>query len=115
MFPSLEHEIYELHSRLCSGLADPKRILILYALSERTQRVTDLCQSLGFPQSSVSRQLKNLRDRGMVIAKREGQSVYYHLSDQRIIQALDLMRAVLADQLASQASLAQSVGELDKT
>jgi DNA-binding transcriptional ArsR family regulator len=45
----------------------------------------------------------------MVIPHREGQSVYYSLSDERIIQALDLLRAVLASTLESQGNLARSV------
>jgi hypothetical protein len=46
-----------------------------------------------------------------VIAERQGQSVFYKLFDRRILQALDLMRGVLADILATQASLSDSVSE----
>jgi DNA-binding transcriptional ArsR family regulator len=46
-----------------------------------------------------------LRERGMVIARRDAQSVYYSVADERIMQALDLMRSVLADLLQDQASL----------
>jgi hypothetical protein len=35
----------------------------------------------------------------------------YTLTDERVIQALDLLRAVLADKLKSQAALADSVYE----
>jgi DNA-binding transcriptional ArsR family regulator len=52
-----------------------------------------------------------LRERGLVIAERQGQSVFYKLFDRRILQALDLMRGVLADILANQASLSDSVSE----
>jgi ArsR family transcriptional regulator len=53
-----------------------------------------------------------LRERGIVTSQRKSQSVYYTVSDPRVIQALDLLRAVLADMLAGQASLARSVGDL---
>lgn len=109
MLPSLEHEINELHSSLCAGLADPKRILILYALSEKSRNVSELTETLGLPQPTVSRHLKMLRDRGMVLARRDGQSVYYDIADQRVIEALDILRAVLADMLRSQATLANSL------
>ncbi|MDF1500726.1 MAG: metalloregulator ArsR/SmtB family transcription factor [Anaerolineales bacterium] len=107
----LEHEINLLHSRLCAGLADPKRILILYMLSEGMLNVTELSESLEMPQPTVSRHLKMLRERHLVDHTREGTSVYYSISDERIIQALDLLRAVLADQLQEQADLAKSVTE----
>lgn len=103
-----EEEIYQLHSQLCASLADPKRILILYALAEKSMNVTELCETLELSQSSTSRHLKLLRERGLVNAHRKGQSVIYELADERVIQALDLLRAVLADVLKSQADLARS-------
>ena len=109
MLPSLEHEINELHSSLCAGLADPKRILILYALSDKSLNVSELTDALGLLQPTVSRHLKMLRERGLVLARREGQSVYYDIADQRVIQALDILRAVLADMLRNQATLARSL------
>ncbi len=105
MLPTLNQEIHQLHSSLCYGLADPTRILILYALQDAPLNVTELAQKLELPQPTVSRHLKVLRERGMVIARREAQSVYYSVSDKRIMQALDLMRSVLADLLQDQASL----------
>ena len=47
----------------------------------------------------------------MVTTRREGQSIYYAVADLRIIQALDLMRAVLADSLKCQAELAESANQ----
>jgi ArsR family transcriptional regulator len=105
----LRDEINRLHAHVCSGLADPIRILILYSLSEAKFNVTELSKSLDIPQPTVSRHLKVLRDRDIVRSEREGQSVYYTLSDHRIIDALDLLRGVLADNLESQGILAQSV------
>lgn len=111
--PSFEREVYRLHSRLCAGLADPKRILILYQLAEEPKCVNDLAEALNLTQPTTSRHLKNLRERDMVIAERDGQSVIYSIADQRIIHALDLLREVLADMLRSQASLSRSVSEIN--
>jgi ArsR family transcriptional regulator len=105
----LREEILNLHAHICEGLADPNRILILYTLDENARNVTELAAALGMPQPTVSRHLKVLRDRGMVIAERKGQSVIYSLADHRVIEALDLLRAVLADSLHSRAELARSV------
>ncbi len=108
MKPSFQAEINLLHSELCGALADPKRIMILYALAEKSMNVTELAQTLDFPQPTVSRHLKTLRERGLVNATRDAQSVFYALSDMRVIEALDLLRRVLADLLQNQHSLAQS-------
>ena len=105
MLPTLNQEVHQLHSSLCYGLADPTRILILYAVQGSPLNVTELSHRLKLPQPTVSRHLKVLRERGMVTARREAQSVFYSVADERIMQALDLMRAVLADLLQDQASL----------
>jgi len=105
----LRSEINKLHAQICSGHADPTRILILYTLREKSYNVSELSEMLELPQPTVSRHLKVLRERRMVIAKREGQAVYYSLGDERIIEALDLLRAVLASSLQDQSELAESV------
>ena len=102
---TLAQEINQLHANICAALADSNRILLLYLLAEGPSNVTSLVEKLALPQPTVSRHLKVLRERGLVQAKREGQSVYYTLVDERVIKALDLLRTVLADRLAQQASL----------
>jgi ArsR family transcriptional regulator len=108
---NLREEITRLHAQVCSGLADTNRILILYTLNEKSLNVSELSDFLGLPQPTTSRHLKVLRDRGLVTAERDAQSIYYTLTDQRIIQALDLLRAVLKDKLEAQVQLLRSSTE----
>ena len=105
MNPILEQEVNQLHAEVCAGLADPKRILILYELANRPRNVTELAASLNLNQPLVSRHLKVLRERGMVVATRVGPAVEYRLGDKRLIQALDLLRAMLRDTLSHRAEL----------
>jgi ArsR family transcriptional regulator len=105
----LEQEIDLLHTRICQALADPKRILILYVLTDGAMCVNELVEVLDVPQSTTSRHLRVLRERGLVHTERKGSSVYYTLADRRIIDALDLLRAILATQLAANADLVQSL------
>jgi len=108
---SFTQEVSQLHAEICSGLADPRRILILYALHEQPLNVSDLAKAIEISQPAASRHLNLLRERGLVTSKREGQSMIYTLADERVIQALDLLRSVLADKLKSQAVLADTVYE----
>jgi DNA-binding transcriptional ArsR family regulator len=105
----LEGEVVQLHAQICAGLADPSRILILYELSQSMRNVTELATNLKMPQPLVSRHLKILRERGMVLAERRGTTVEYTLADRRLIDALDLLRAVLRDTLAKRAELAEAI------
>ncbi len=109
MNSTLETEILQLHAEICAGLADPNRILILYALSQGPRNVTELYSELNMPQPLVSRHLKVLRERGMVTTERRGTVVIYSLADNRLIKALDLLRAVMHDNLAKRAELVQAL------
>jgi ArsR family transcriptional regulator len=111
MNTKLRQEIDRLHAELCGALSDPNRILILYTLSEQASNVSDLADKLNLPQPTTSRHLKILRERGMVVARRKGQSVIYRLADERIITALDLLRSMLADKLETQAALVHNAAE----
>ena len=108
MDQNLRDEVAQLHAQLCSGLADTNRILIIYALADRSMNVGTIAETLGLSQTTTSRHLKILRDRGIVRAERDGQAVFYTLTDSRIVQALDLLRTVMTEQLGNRASLVLS-------
>jgi DNA-binding transcriptional ArsR family regulator len=92
----LEREIIELHSGVCSALSDPpKRIMILYTLASGPRNVSELSEELRLPQPTTSRHLKVLRERDLVNTERSGAAVIYTLADPKLIEALDLLRAVL--------------------
>lgn len=106
---NFREEVAQLHAQLCSALADTSRIMLLYAVADHPHNVSDLAALVNLPQPTVSRHLKVLREHNLVVAHREGQSVFYNLADCRIIQALDMMRAVMTDQLETQFTIARSV------
>ena len=98
-------EITNLHARLCSSISDPTRILILYALAEETQNVTQLTEILNLPQSTISRHLAILRASGLVVPERNGRQVVYAVADGRVIEALEFLLTIMADRLITHAFL----------
>ncbi len=102
---TLKQEITQLEADFCFALSDPTRIFILYALNDKPLNVTELTTELGIPQPTTSRHLKVLRERGLVYAERQGTVITYHLSDARIIRAMDLLRSAMRDRLTQQANL----------
>ena len=107
MDKALEREVDLLHANICQGLSDPKRILLLYVLHQRPMHVNELAEALEVPQPTISRHLKVLRERQLVVAVREGPSVLYSLADERVIEALDILRSVLLGTLSRQGHLAE--------
>ena len=107
--PKFEQEITMLHNRVCSGIGDPKRVLMLYAIEKEPLCVNEIAEKLAMTQSAVSRHLRILRERNLVSTERSGASVIYKLADHRVIEALDLMRGVLASQLAAEREIADAM------
>jgi len=106
---TLVQEITQLHADFCSALADSTRLILLYALADGPRNETELTQELGLPQPTISRHLKNLRDRGLVIATRQGMMVQYSLADKRVIDALDILRSIMRESIQKRASLVEVV------
>jgi ArsR family transcriptional regulator len=104
---ALTQEINQLHADICSALADPSRIVILYLLDSQPTTVNELASQAGISQPAASRHLKVLRERGLVRPERQGASITYHLTDRRLIEALDTLRLVLRDSLRHRANLLQ--------
>jgi ArsR family transcriptional regulator len=72
---TLKQEISQLEADFCFALSDPSRILMLYSLSEKPLNVTELTQELGLTQSTTSRHLKVMRERGLVQTVRTGTTI----------------------------------------
>lgn len=94
----LKREFAELHAQICKGLADPKRLLILNALRDGERSVSDMCDELDLPQANVSQHLAVLRDRGLVDTRRDGQRIFYSVTSEKIVAAMDLLREVMQEQ-----------------
>jgi len=92
-------EITELHARVCKALADPTRLLIISALRDGPRSVGDIAEALEISQPNCSRHLAVLRDRGIVAAQRSGSTIFYALTSQKVVQAVDLLREFMAEEL----------------
>jgi DNA-binding transcriptional ArsR family regulator len=70
------------------ALSTPSRVLILGCLLEGPRSVGDLTGILGMEQSSVSHQLRVLRDHALVRAERVGRQRVYALHDEHVVTLL---------------------------
>jgi len=66
---------------LLKSMASRNRLMILCTLVEGEQSVGALAASLGVRESVVSQHLAILRREGLVAGRREGQTIYYALSN----------------------------------
>ncbi len=112
MRDDVKQEIFELHAGLCKALADPKRLLIIEALRDGPRTVGDVGADLALSQSNLSQHLAILRQRGVVRARRLGNNVFYSLAAPKILDALDILRDVMNDQLAERGELRERAQDL---
>jgi ArsR family transcriptional regulator len=92
-----KYEIFDIHAEFCKTLANPKRLLIVQVLKGGEKTVGDFSNLLELPIANISQHLKALRDHDIVTARKEGQKVYYSLTDPRLVSACDLIRAIIVD------------------
>lgn len=88
----------DLVAKYFRGLGDPTRLRILELLREEGElSVGELVERLGLAQPKVSNHLACLRWCGFVAARREHRLVYNRIADGRVVEMLDLARAMLED------------------
>ena len=78
-------------AQLLKALANEKRLLVLCLLAERERSVGQLNHLLELSQSALSQHLAVLRSDGIVITRREAQTIYYGLAPgpaRRVIELL---------------------------
>lgn len=92
-----DDEIFERHADLCQVLCNAKRQKMLYVLKDGERTVTDLAETTGIPQPTVSQHLRKMRDKGVVKKRSEGNRSYYAIRDERIVEASMTIREVLFD------------------
>ena len=49
MTDNLREEVVRLHAQVCSGLADPNRILIIYSLADGSRNVSEIASLMDLP------------------------------------------------------------------
>ena len=83
-----EEILYDL-AELFKVFGDSTRVKLLYVLFEHEMCVCDIAQLLNMSQSSISHQLRVLKQSRLVKYRREGKSVFYSLADGHIKTIFD--------------------------
>lgn len=81
-------------SSLLKALGHDGRLTILCHLQSGPKSVTELERLLSARQAIVSQQLARLRHEGLVVARREGQAIFYSLQDTRVSLLIDVLAQI---------------------
>ncbi len=77
-------------SRVFQTISYPTRIQILYLLREKPLPVSEIAASLDMEQSTVSHQLRILKDDDLVRSTRQGKSIIYAIADEHVFSIFDM-------------------------
>ncbi len=86
---------------MCKTISNPRRQAILDTIRGGELTVSELIEKTGISQANLSQHLAILRSKGVVKTRRDGNNIYYSISNIKIIEAYDLISEVLEDSTTS--------------
>lgn len=99
-------EIFEHQARLCGMMANARRLAIVEILKRGESSVGDIASALGSSVSAASQHLRLMREKNVVVARKEGQTVFYRLRDPKMVKCCHMIRELLIEDLVARGRLA---------
>ncbi len=103
----MEDQIYSYHAEMCKVFSHPKRLELINILRDKEMSVGELSERLGLALGNLSQHLAMMRGRHILTSKKEGNVVYYRITNPRILEVFDLLRETLFEQIRQDAALIQ--------
>lgn len=89
------NQSYDALAKIFKVLTHPARLAILEILQDGEHCVCHMEAYLGYRQAYISQQLSVLRDAGLVQDRRDGWNIFYHVTDKRVYEVLDVARRLV--------------------
>lgn len=105
--------LFAMHAEMCQALANEHRLAIMYTLKDGERCVGDIAAELGIAVHNVSQHLRILRQRLLVRSRKEGQTVYYSVTNPKFVQACGLIREALVEEHRAEGESLQAAGLVD--
>ena len=101
----MEDRIYQYHAEMCQVFSHPKRLEVINVLRDGEMSVSELAQNLGLTVGNLSQHLSMMKERHILLTRKEGNMVYYRIANPKLIRCFDMMREMLFEQLRQDAAL----------
>jgi DNA-binding transcriptional ArsR family regulator len=101
----MEDQIYSYHAEMCKVFSHPKRLELINTLRDKEMSVGELGETLGMAKANLSQHLTMMRERHILVSRKEGNVVYYRIANPRLLDAFDLLREILFEQIRQDAAL----------
>jgi ArsR family transcriptional regulator len=107
--PGLPKALYEHHAEMCKVFSSPIRLMILNVLRETERSVAEVAEELDEPLGTVSSHLLMMKRRRVLVSRKQGKQVFYRVANPRMLQAFDLIRELLMEQMQQEGHLAREL------
>lgn len=77
------------------AMAHPLRWKILCSLGDREMSVGEIVDRTGTSQSNISQHLEQLRNKNIVLSRKEANRIFYRISNAQLLTLIGTMRTVL--------------------
>ncbi len=104
---AIEDQIYAYHAEMCKVFSHPKRLELINLLRDKEIGASELGERLGLAPANLSQHLTMMRERHILVSRKEGNAVYYRIANPRLLEAFDLLREILFEQIRQDAALIQ--------
>ena len=111
----VELKVFELQAEICQTLANPKRLQIVNLLKNEELSVGDIVRAMDVPKANALQHLSIRPQKGLIISRREGTTIFYRLASSKITEACSITRKVLLTLLAGQETLSRNIRGVKKT
>jgi len=108
-FSQIERELYSCHAEMCKVFSHPTRLQILNTLREEELSVSELARSLGVSMGNLSQHLNMMKQRRVLVSRKDGNNVYYRLANPKILEAFDLIREILFEQMQRESTIVRQM------
>jgi ArsR family transcriptional regulator len=103
----MEEQIFAYHAELCKAFSHPKRLELINLLRDKEMSASELRERLGLTPANLSQHLAMMRERHILVSRKVGNVVYYRIANRRLLEAFDLLREILFEQIRQDAALIQ--------
>jgi len=84
----------ESRAAICTVFANPRRVLIMWTLTDQEKSVTEIAATVGISLQNTSQHLQLMKERGVLDSRREAQTIYYRIAEnERVKSCLLFMQA----------------------
>jgi len=90
---------------MCKVFSHPTRLEILNTLREEEMSVSALAGRLKLAIGNLSQHLNMMKQRRVLVSRKEGNMVYYRLANAKMLKAFDLIRETLLEQMQRESTL----------